>query len=50
MITNLSRCHFRATYLALKAMQVVGAKLGLYVDLGGRSKAKRVKTKAEVLY
>lgn len=43
-----SRCHFRATYLGLKATQAEGPKLGLYADLEGKSKAKRATRKAEV--
>ena len=41
MIIIFSRCHFRAIYLGLKAMQAEGPKLGLYVDVEGKSKAKR---------
>lgn len=50
MIIIFSRCHFRATYRGLKAKQAEGPKLGLYADLEGKSKAKRAKRKAEVLF
>lgn len=41
MMIIFSRCHFRATYLGLKAMQAEGPKLGLYADLEGKSKANK---------
>lgn len=50
MIIIFSRCHFRATYLGLNAMQAEGPKLGPYADLEGESKARRAKGKAEVLF
>lgn len=50
MIIIFLRCHFRAAYLGLKAMQAEGSKLGSYADLEGESKARRTKGKAEVSF